>query len=155
MDKNSEFGARLKRLCEEAGLKTKVAELGRKLGVSGTTAWHYMQGEKLPSMAKAIEIAEKLNCYTEYLLTGQGPKNDSEVIDLALQRLADPANYPSKEAVLQMGRTFVAIGNSLLKTVAPEEMRAPTQPSAPVISTKKEERFIVPGEGTKGRTNEH
>jgi transcriptional regulator with XRE-family HTH domain len=49
-------------------------QLGRLLGVSGVTIWSYKTGEKLPRMARAIEIARALGVSAEWLLTGQSSK---------------------------------------------------------------------------------
>lgn len=61
--------------------------LGRYLGVGTTMAWNYVNGEKLPSMEKAIEIALKLDVCVEWLLTGRGPmqppKPAADLLDLS------------------------------------------------------------------------
>lgn len=69
-----EFGKRLEKLCEEAGLPKKQVELAKVFDVTPSMIWHYLRGEKLPSMDKAINIARKLDCSIDYLLTGRGPK---------------------------------------------------------------------------------
>ena len=71
---NKEFGARFKRLAREAGYATTQAEIARVLSCSKTTAWNYLNGDKLPAMDNAVKVAEVLGCCVEYLLTGRGPK---------------------------------------------------------------------------------
>lgn len=73
MDKHG-FGKRLLEICEERNVSTTQSALGKFLGVSGTSARAYLQGEKTPSMVHAIEFAEKLGVCVEWLLTGRGGK---------------------------------------------------------------------------------
>lgn len=70
----TEFGKRLVQLCKEADLPKKQVDLAREFGVTPSMVWHYLHGEKLPSMDTAIDMARKLDCHVEYLLTGRGPK---------------------------------------------------------------------------------
>jgi transcriptional regulator with XRE-family HTH domain len=71
-----EFGNRLQRLINEAGLSHLTGdELGKRFGVSGPMLTYYRQGDKLPAMRTAIRMAVSLNCCVEYLLTGRGPKH--------------------------------------------------------------------------------
>ena len=71
-----EFGNRLQRLINEAGLSHLTGdELGKRFGVSGPMLTYYRQGDKLPAMRTAIRMAVALNCCVEYLLTGRGPKH--------------------------------------------------------------------------------
>lgn len=61
-------------------------EMAKALGVSEGMFTSYKNGEKLPSMAKAIEIAEKTGVTVEWLLTGRGAKHpidDSNYIDIS------------------------------------------------------------------------
>lgn len=76
------FGNRLKEACSDADLAWKQTALGKAFGVSPTMAWHYMKGEKKPSMDKAVEIATILNICTEWLLSGRGPKRPSDLLDI-------------------------------------------------------------------------
>ncbi len=72
--KYSEFGERLREACEAAGVPVTQPALARLLGVSTTMIWHYLHGEKLPSMGTAINMANRLGVCVEWLLTGRGPK---------------------------------------------------------------------------------
>lgn len=81
--KNSGFPERLREAATEAGFAVTQAALGKAFGLSTTTIWHYLKGEKLPSMSKAIEIAGKLGVCVEWLLTGNGPKHTRDVLDIS------------------------------------------------------------------------
>lgn len=83
MNTDTEFADRFKSLVAEIGAPTTQKRLGAWLGVSGTMAWCYLNGEKLPAMASAIAMARKLNCCVEWLLTGRGPKRPDHVDPIA------------------------------------------------------------------------
>ena len=92
--KSQGFPDRLREACAEAGLATTQPALARAFDLSTTTIWHYLNGEKLPSMAKAIEIAGKLGVCVEWLLTGNGPKRVGDVIDIS--QFPDPIKLSIK-----------------------------------------------------------
>ena len=71
---HSGFSERFREACQDAKVTTTMEGMGRFFGVSKAMAWNYYKGIKLPSMEKAIEIAEKLGVCVEWLLTGRGPK---------------------------------------------------------------------------------
>jgi len=108
--KDAGFGERLRLACEAAGVPATQAALSRLFGVSTTIVWHYLNGEKLPSMGKAIQIATKLNVCVEWLLTGRGPMNPApspeDVLDLSrlppaaksqLKALVDTLSQPTDQ----------------------------------------------------------
>lgn len=108
--KDAGFGERLRLACETVGIPATQAALARLFGVSTTIVWHYLNGEKLPSMAKAIEIAEKLGVCVEWLLTGRGPMypppSSDDVLDLSrlppaaksqLKALVDTLSQPTSQ----------------------------------------------------------
>ena len=72
--KYPEFANRFREACEDAKVPITQESLGKFFGVSGTMAWYYLNGEKLPSMDKAIKMASKLGISVEWLLTGKGQK---------------------------------------------------------------------------------
>ena len=73
MTKHQKFSSRINKAIEEKGLKNVTQkELGKLFGVSGTMAWNYKNGEKLPSMETAINIAKSLDISLEWLMTGRG-----------------------------------------------------------------------------------
>jgi len=102
------FPERLRAACEEAGLTVTQPALARAFGVSTTTIWHYLHGEKLPSMEKAIQIAGKLGVCVEWLLTGNGPKRAQDTLDIS--QLPDAAKSSLK-----------ALLNSFAEQKKPEE----------------------------------
>lgn len=92
--KNLGFPERLREACTDAGLATTQPALARAFDLSTTTIWYYLNGEKLPSMAKAIEISSKLGVCVEWLLTGNGPKHSRDVLDIS--QLPDPVKTSIK-----------------------------------------------------------
>lgn len=71
--KYPEFARRFRQAVEHAGAPTSQKELGVFLGVSGTMAWNYLNGEKMPGMPNATKMAGKLGVNVDWLLTGRGP----------------------------------------------------------------------------------
>jgi transcriptional regulator with XRE-family HTH domain len=92
--KNSGFPDRLREACEDAGLSATQPALARAFSLSTTTIWHYLNGEKLPSMSTAILIAGKLGVCVEWLLTGNGPKRVKDVLDIS--QFPDPIKVSVK-----------------------------------------------------------
>ncbi|NJM13057.1 MAG: helix-turn-helix transcriptional regulator [Synechococcaceae cyanobacterium SM1_2_3] len=85
--KHQDFTERFRLACRLANAPTTMEALGRYLHVSTSMAWNYFNGEKLPSMEKAVEMALKLGVCVEWLLTGRGPmqplKPAADVLDLS------------------------------------------------------------------------
>lgn len=77
------FPERLREACEDAGLAVTQPALARAFNLSTTTIWHYLNGEKLPSMGRAVDIAGKLGVCVEWLLTGNGPKRRVDMLDIS------------------------------------------------------------------------
>ncbi|MCB1776532.1 MAG: helix-turn-helix transcriptional regulator [Candidatus Competibacteraceae bacterium] len=88
------FPERLKAACRDAGLPVTQPALARAFGLSTTTIWHYLHGEKLPSMDTAIAIAGKLGVCVEWLLTGNGPQRSRDTLDIS--QLPDAAKSSLK-----------------------------------------------------------
>lgn len=72
------FAARFKQAVAYAGVDDTQEALGRLLGVSSVMIWSYRTGEKLPRMATAVRIAEKLGVNINWLLTGFGDMTSVE-----------------------------------------------------------------------------
>lgn len=105
MAKYPDFGARFRRLCEEAGLPETQVALGKALGVSGGFVSELRDGKKLPSMGKAIEWATgKLGCSVEYLLTGResGPPLSPGALELA--RMYEQCPAEERETMMRVAR---------------------------------------------------
>lgn len=85
--KHQDFAERFRQACRQADAPSTMEALGRYLGVGTTMAWNYVNGEKLPSMEKAVEMALKLGVCVEWLLTGRGPtqppKPSTDLLDLS------------------------------------------------------------------------
>jgi len=85
--KHQYFAERFRLACRLANAPPTMEALGRYLHVGTTMAWNYFNGEKLPSMEKAVEIALKLGVCVEWLLTGRGPMQPlqpaADVLDLS------------------------------------------------------------------------
>lgn len=102
-----DFMERFTTACREAGLPLKQDELGPAIGVTGGMAWNYLRGMKLPSMERAIIIAEKTNVCVEWLMTGRGPKYPNVVLtiehpdDIATLIMENPSTYAAILSELQ------------------------------------------------------
>lgn len=97
---DTQFGQRFQQACRDAGLPKSQNDLGKVLGVSGATISNYRNGEKLPSMPRAIEIATKTGVCVEWLLTGRGPKTpQSDATEGALTQM-DISHLPSESRAL-------------------------------------------------------
>jgi SOS-response transcriptional repressor LexA len=70
--KYPEFAQRFREAVRHAGASSTQKELGAFLGVSGTMAWYYLNGEKMPGMPRAIKMAARLGVNVDWLLTGRG-----------------------------------------------------------------------------------
>jgi transcriptional regulator with XRE-family HTH domain len=81
--KYPEYAARFKRAWKESGAPPKnQKELAMRLGCSQATVSDWVNGEKLPSMDTALDIAKKLNCCVVWLLTGKDLSLQSKETDL-------------------------------------------------------------------------
>ena len=76
MDKKR-FASRFKEAVAHAGVDDTQEALGRLLGVSPVMIWSYRSGEKMPRMATAMRIAEKLGVSVSWLLSGNGSMVES------------------------------------------------------------------------------
>lgn len=83
------FAKRLAELCEDKFEVKKngltQTDLGKLLGVSQSMMSSYFKAKKYPSSIQAARMALVLECGTEYLLTGRGPKwlATTEAIDIS------------------------------------------------------------------------
>ena len=91
-----EFAARLNELCDEAGLRPKYegrqVDLSRIFGVTQNGARKWLEGEALPRLTKASEIALHFGVHTEWLLTGKEPKRLGDAAPTAPRPLNAEAN---------------------------------------------------------------
>lgn len=101
MTRYNEFAQRFNALVHqcEAAPKTQT-KLAKWLNVSQSFISQMKSGEKLPSMDKAITIAEKLGCTVQYLLTGYIQKMDiddgvieGEIVIRQLPDISEAANH--------------------------------------------------------------
>lgn len=70
----SEFWKRLVLAWEARGLPTSQLGVARKLGMSQGSVQQWVRGSSLPTLATAIDIAERGKVCVEWLLTGRGPQ---------------------------------------------------------------------------------
>lgn len=70
-----QFADRLRHLWKTTGHTRALTqkELAKELGISQPMFSQMLSGDKLPSQAKAIEIAVFFDVCVEYLLSGRGP----------------------------------------------------------------------------------
>lgn len=78
------FAERFTQACKKAGLESNKAAIGRAFDLSRPAIVSYMDGKSLPSVAKGIEIARKLNVSFEWLMTGKDVQVKQEPLNLNL-----------------------------------------------------------------------
>lgn len=74
---HAEFAARLNEALTDAGWVIgygRRIRLAQLVGLSGESCRKWLNGESLPTMEHAIQVALHLGVYVEWLLTGRGPK---------------------------------------------------------------------------------
>lgn len=60
------FSERLSELIFDSGKNAR--EIAKEIGISKTTLYEYLSGEKMPSLNNLIKLAEYFHCATDYLL---------------------------------------------------------------------------------------
>lgn len=71
----SKFGETLCELMEEHNLSVK--ELALKVGIKQSNIYHYMRGERLPSVKGIVALSDYFNCSVDYIL-GLSEQNSAE-----------------------------------------------------------------------------
>lgn len=77
--KHPKFAERFNQAVTLSGVESTQKALGKLLGVSEVMIWSYRNGEKLPRMAMALNMAEEFGVSIDWLLQGRG-----EPINLAV-----------------------------------------------------------------------
>ena len=62
----SSFADRLSELIFDC--KKKVREVAKETGISKTTVYEYLSGQKMPTLCNLVKLADYFNCSTDYLL---------------------------------------------------------------------------------------
>ncbi|MFT5117443.1 MAG: transcriptional regulator with XRE-family HTH domain [Kiritimatiellia bacterium] len=70
--KHPKFAARFTQAVALSGVESTQKALGKLLGVSEVMIWSYRNGEKLPRMAMALNMAEEFGVSIDWLLQGTG-----------------------------------------------------------------------------------
>ena len=122
--KYPEYAARFKLAWKESDAPAKnQKELAIRLGCSQATVSDWVNGEKLPSMDTALDIAEKLNCCVVWLLTGKNLSLQSKDPDLqGYINITDLTN-DQRELVVGMVAQFVK-SNHQNNTLTPADENA-------------------------------
>ena len=81
--KYSAYAARFKWAWNESEAPKTQMELAKWLDYSQPMINYWLNGEKLPSMDTAIKISEKFGCSIEWLLTGKGQKELTQLSGVA------------------------------------------------------------------------
>lgn len=87
--KHPEFADRFNQAVALSGVETTQKALGKLLGVSEVMIWSYRNGEKLPRMTMALNMAEVFGVSIDWLLQGRG-----QPIYYAIEE--DSPNYNTK-----------------------------------------------------------
>ncbi len=110
-EKNIEFGKRLDRYIQQAGLTKK--KLSDMIGVSSSTVLNYVNEGRFPEAPILLKISQTLNVSVEELLTGKTAESaelDSfmehmkfaELIDATLKKNNIALAYQKKKKLLQL-----------------------------------------------------
>ena len=70
--KHPEFAKRFNHAVALSGVESTQKALGKLIGVSEVMIWSYRNGEKLPRMAMALNMAEIFGVSIDWLLQGKG-----------------------------------------------------------------------------------
>lgn len=97
-EKKTVFARQLRKAAIAIGWPTTQEGLGKKLGVSGTMARAYLQGEKLPGMERALDMCSRLNVNLNWLMMDAGPMRPSDLGDYEGIVPARAAEYPQSNA---------------------------------------------------------
>lgn len=124
-----EFKDRLRYLIDNVEVNNKKVSsyrIGKESGVSRVSYENYMSGEQIPTIDKAIIIAQYFNVSISWLLTGKGEirvaDNDSnEVIAILKDRISD-LERKNEELNREVGRLEGRLIE--IKKHAPEEGNA-------------------------------
>src|SRR5690606_8666578 len=84
----SDFGLRLKKAIEDAGLWGSRREMAKTFKVSPGTMSNLFTGARLPSHKLAVKLAVRLNVSVDWLMTG---RETPESLDQRLDRLPPEA----------------------------------------------------------------
>ena len=103
--KHPKFAARFNQAVTLSGVKSTQKALGKLLGVSEVMIWSYRNGEKLPRMAMALNMAEEFGVSINWLLQGTG-----EPINLAITEKSaknkTKRRRKSTQAIVDLVETF-------------------------------------------------
>lgn len=70
--KHPKFADRFNQAVALSGVESTQKALGKLLGVSEVMIWSYRNGEKLPRMAMALNMADEFGVSVDWLLQGNG-----------------------------------------------------------------------------------
>ncbi len=104
--RDSGFAERFKQAVCHAGVEDTQEALGKLLGVSSVTIWSYRNGDKLPRMKKAAEIAQALGVNVNWLMTGSGAMVNVDQLSEAERELLRIYRSAEPEDQEFLARTF-------------------------------------------------
>ncbi len=91
--KHPKFAERFNQAVALSGVESTQKALGKLLGVSEVMIWSYRNGEKLPRMAMALNMADEFGVSVDWLLQGTG-----EPINLATTDESKPRTRPLRKS---------------------------------------------------------
>jgi len=115
MDAKSEFSVRLNRALDDCGWprtgKGRHVDLAAAMHVSQKGASKWLNGEAVPAMDNAIQLATLLRCNIEWLLTGRGEMRHCEfVADDRARYIVDQFEHleePDKDRIFRVIQALV------------------------------------------------
>lgn len=87
-----QFSERLHKACDHAGLprdRGRATELGKLVGVGYKGAGKWLNGDGMPDMGNATDLAKELGVNFEWLMTGRGMMTGEKRTGGALSRHED------------------------------------------------------------------
>ena len=82
--KSKEFSERFEKLIRQRNLNLK--KFSEKTGITYSAIWSYVNEGVIPEAPILYKLAKELNVFMEYLLTGDHPESQENLIDLNRRR---------------------------------------------------------------------
>jgi transcriptional regulator with XRE-family HTH domain len=103
--KHPKFAERFNQAVALSGVESTQKALGKLLGVSEVMIWSYRNGEKLPRMAMAINMADEFGVSVDWLLQGTGEPVNLAVAEKSAKYNVKPLRK-STQALVDFAETL-------------------------------------------------
>jgi transcriptional regulator with XRE-family HTH domain len=103
--KHPKFAERFNKAVALSGVESTQKALGKLLGVSEVMIWSYRNGEKLPRMAMALNMAEEFGVSIDWLLQGTGEPINLATTEKSAKHKVKPLRK-STQAIVDLVEQF-------------------------------------------------